>query len=81
MYFEHLELLPPTYIAVAEFDPLHDEGVEFARRLKDNHVFVELEEFKGMIHIFTQLEKIIPTQVTKLIESMGKFVKKFSTCS
>ena len=29
-----VEGLPPAYLTVAEFDPLHDEGLEYGRKLK-----------------------------------------------
>ena len=32
--------LPPTYLITAEFDPLRDEGIEFARRLANSRVDV-----------------------------------------
>ncbi|CAN5368252.1 alpha/beta hydrolase [soil metagenome] len=44
--------LPPAYIAVAGWDPLHDEGVAFARRLVDAEVAVELDDLGDMIHGF-----------------------------
>ncbi len=34
---EVLEILPPTYIITAEFDPLRDEGEELSRRLQLLH--------------------------------------------
>lgn len=74
IHFEHLELLPPVYVAVAEFDPLHDEGVALAKKAKSLGVDVELEEFKGMIHVFAQLEKLVPNQVIRLVNSMSRFI-------
>jgi acetyl esterase/lipase len=41
---------PPTYIEVAEFDCLHDEGVDFAEKLKSQGIPVELHEMKGTCH-------------------------------
>ena len=42
--------LPPTYISAAEFDPLRDEAVEFARALLAAGVGVELHLFPGTFH-------------------------------
>ncbi|KTD73699.1 alpha/beta hydrolase [Legionella tucsonensis] len=75
MYFKHLELLPPCYIAAAEYDPLFDEAIAFAKKIKTLGVSVELEEFKGMIHVFAQLEIFVPDQVFRLIESIEQFIK------
>lgn len=47
---ESLKGLPDTYIEVAEFDCLHDEGAEFARLLAADGVWVELHEMKGAMH-------------------------------
>jgi len=44
--------LPPAYIEVAEFDCLHDEGVNFAEALKKDGVQAELHETKGTMHGF-----------------------------
>ena len=49
---ESLKGLPNTYVETAEFDCLHDEGVEFAKALKNAGVQVELNETKGTIHGF-----------------------------
>lgn len=77
LYFEHLDQLPPTYIAVAEYDPLRDEAVAFAEKLQHLGVMVELEEFAGMIHVFAQLETVVPDQVDRLSQSIGEFVATF----
>ena len=75
LYFKQLGLFPPLYIAVAEYDPLHDEGIAFAKKAESLGVRVLLEEFKGMIHVFAQLEKIVPDQVLQLVTSIGCFIK------
>ncbi|CAM2967817.1 alpha/beta hydrolase [Legionella steigerwaltii] len=78
IYFKHLELLPPCYIAAAEYDPLFDEAHAFAKKIKNLGVSVTLEEFKGMIHVFAQLELFVPDQVFRLIASVGHFIKSHS---
>ena len=47
-----LGALAPATILVAGFDPLHDEGVAYAERLKAAGVEVELLDYQGMIHGF-----------------------------
>ena len=41
---------PPTYMEVAEFDCLHDEGVNLYEKIKATGVTTELHEIKGGCH-------------------------------
>ena len=42
--------LPPALIAVAENDPLRDDGYAYADKLRSAGVAVEVEDGKGLIH-------------------------------
>lgn len=42
--------LPPTYIETAEFDPLRDEGLEYARALTAEGNALTLNETHGTVH-------------------------------
>ncbi|WP_127359653.1 alpha/beta hydrolase [Actinacidiphila soli] len=42
--------LPPAYISVMQFDPLRDEGIDYARALLSAGVTVELHLFPGTFH-------------------------------
>ena len=42
--------LPASYVAVCEFDPLRDEGIEYAQRLVQAGVTVELHLYPGTFH-------------------------------
>jgi acetyl esterase/lipase len=44
--------LPPAWIGVGTLDPLHDENVEYARRLKDAGVACDIEIVSGAFHGF-----------------------------
>jgi acetyl esterase/lipase len=42
--------LPPAYIATAEFDPNRDDDIDYAQRLLQACVQVELHQFPGTFH-------------------------------
>ena len=56
--------LPPALVYVCEFDPLHDEGVAYARALENAGVPVTLDEAYGQMHIYFQMAGILPGYVT-----------------
>jgi len=47
---EDLSGLPPTFVAVMEFDPLRDEGLTYAMRLLEAGVSTELHAYPGTFH-------------------------------
>jgi acetyl esterase/lipase len=49
---DDLSGLPPAWIGVGTLDPLHDENVEYARRLKDAGVACEIDIVSGAFHGF-----------------------------
>ncbi|MGI9123281.1 MAG: alpha/beta hydrolase [Mycobacterium sp.] len=52
--------LPPTYIAVAEHDPLRDDGIHYAERLTQAGVPVELHNAKTLIHGYLGYAGVVP---------------------
>lgn len=57
---ENLEGQPPALIQTAGFDPLRDEALDYANRLRDAGVHTTHHEYPGQIHGFMMLTKAIP---------------------
>ena len=52
---DDLSGLPPALMAVAGFDPLHDEGEQFAAALREAGVVVDLRQMPSLTHAFINL--------------------------
>lgn len=50
----------PAYICLAELDPLVDEGVQYADKLRMAGVPVDLEIYRGVTHEFIKMGRAIP---------------------
>jgi acetyl esterase len=48
--------LPKTYIEVAQYDCLHDEGVVYGQKLQSAGIDVEIKDIKGGIHGYDNFE-------------------------
>jgi acetyl esterase/lipase len=57
-----------TVLHTAEFDPLHDEGEAYARRLREAGATVAYTCHPGMIHLFYGLGAVIPYARTALTQ-------------
>jgi acetyl esterase len=56
---DDLSGLPPATVVTAGFDPLRDEGKEYAERLADAEVPAELLHYEGLIHGFANMTDFI----------------------
>jgi acetyl esterase len=52
--------LAATFLALAECDPLYDEGLTYADALRVSGVKVELEIYRGVTHEFIKMGRILP---------------------
>lgn len=57
---DDLSGLAPAYVIVAGFDPLRDEGIAYADRLKQAGVPVTLDRAGNLIHAFANMTLISP---------------------
>ena len=67
---------PPAWIATAEYDVLRDEGEDYARRLKEAGVHVELRRVEGLAHGFARLSNHVE-QVAELLQDAGAALKGY----
>jgi acetyl esterase len=54
----------PAWLGLAECDPLVDEGVAYADHLRMAGISVDLEIYKGVVHSFIQMGRVIPEALT-----------------
>ncbi|NDU71557.1 alpha/beta hydrolase fold domain-containing protein [Actinomadura sp. DSM 109109] len=59
---EDLSGLPPAYVTTCEFDPLRDEGLNYAQRLIQAGVPTELHHYPGTFHGSTMIANAAITQ-------------------
>jgi len=55
-----LEGVAPAWFGLAECDPLIDEGLAYADRLRTERVPVQLEIYRGVVHEFIKMGRAIP---------------------
>lgn len=52
--------LPPAYVMLAGYDPLHDEGLAYAEKLRGAGVKVTIADYADMVHCFIYLQTVLP---------------------
>jgi len=70
-----LSSLPPALVIVAGFDPLRDEGVDYAKALIDAGNQVTLSNYEGMIHGFYLMGGMID-KANQAIEESARHLKE-----
>ncbi len=55
-----VEGVAPAWIGLAECDPLVDEGIDYADKLRAAGVPVDLEIYRGVTHEFIKMGRVIP---------------------
>ena len=68
-----LSNLPLAYVALAEHDPLHDEGAVYSNRLQAAGVRVNQKLYTGAIHAFLQMGRHL-NQTTELLGDLNNWL-------
>ena len=68
---EHLSGLAPAFVVTASFDPLRDEGEEYAKALQDAGTPATLRRFPGFSHAFIAAAGVSPSCRDALVEIAG----------
>lgn len=71
---ESFDDLPPAYIEVAQFDPLHDDGICYAELLRAAGIPVELHETAGTMHGFDT--KVNAPTTLEMLRSRTEYMRK-----
>jgi acetyl esterase len=61
--------MPPTYLALAGFDPLYDEGLAYGQRLRDAGVELVLADHHGQAHAFAELTRVSRSARAALLDA------------
>jgi len=65
--------LPPAFVMLGGFDPLHDEGMQYADKLRAAGVKVTVADHTDMVHCFVYLQAVLP-QAHEALASAAKAV-------
>jgi acetyl esterase len=66
--------LPPAYVMLAGYDPLHDEGLAYAEKLKAAGVNVTVADYPGLVHDFIFFQAVLP-QASEAMKSASAALK------
>jgi acetyl esterase/lipase len=67
---------PATLVITGEFDPLRDEGVAYAERLRSHGIDADHRVLSGMVHGFLNLESMVPDACGEVYAAIGDFLKR-----
>jgi acetyl esterase len=75
MNADDLDGVAPACVVLAECDPLVDEGVAYADRLRASGVDVALELYRGVTHDFIKMGRMLP-EATQAQQAIGDALRR-----
>jgi acetyl esterase len=69
--------LPPAYVITAGYDPLLDEGREYAERMAKEGVAVSYREYPDMVHGFILMGGVLDTANAAVVECCAKLRERW----
>jgi acetyl esterase len=67
--------LPPAYMVLGGYDPLHDQGLAYAEKLKAVGVKVTVADYSEMVHCFIYLQSVLPQAHAAVAEAAAAAAK------
>jgi len=71
--------LPPAYVMLGGFDPLHDEGSQYAEKLRAAGVGVAVADYPDMVHTFIYFEALLPQAHEALVAAAHALKAAFNS--
>jgi acetyl esterase len=79
LMLDDLSGLPPSLIIVAGYDPLRDEGIEYAKKLIEAGNRVRLSNYEGMVHGFFLMGGAVDAARRAVTESANAMREAFDS--
>jgi acetyl esterase/lipase len=74
LFMDVTDAYPPTLIITAPCDPLRDEAIAYAQRLKQSGIDAEHRQMPGMVHAYLNLEDLVPDACQQTYEWIRDFL-------